>query len=61
MLLSGGPSTNCLFRAFVDSSITVELEPDDPWDAGDGDHSDKDEPSEDSSALLPKTTHSLAL
>ena len=53
-----------LFRALVDSSISVESEPDDdPWDArdGDGDQSDKDEPSENSSALLPKKTHSLAL
>lgn len=67
MLLSRGPSTSCLFRALVDSSISVESEPDDdPWDArdgdGDGDQSDKDEPSENStSALLPKKTHSLAL
>lgn len=63
-LLSRGPSTSCLFRALVDSSISVESEPDDdPWDArdGDGDQSDKDEPSENSSALLPKKTHSLAL
>ena len=47
-----------------DSSISVESEPDDddPWDARDGDKSDKDEPSENStSALLLKKTHSLAL
>lgn len=39
----GGPSINCLFRAFVDSSITVESEPDDdddPWDACVGNHSE---------------------
>lgn len=55
MLPSGGPSNNCLFWAFVDSSITVASEPNDddyPWDAHDGDHPDKDEPSEDDSSKL---------
>ncbi len=37
MLPSRGPSISCL-RVFVDSSISVESEPDDdPWDAHDGD------------------------
>ena len=59
MLKSVGPSISCSFRALVDSSIIVESElDDDPLDTRDGDHSDKDEPSEeDSSTLLSKNTH----
>ncbi len=61
MLPSRGPSISCL-RVFVDSSISVESEPDDdPWDAHDGD-GDEDEPSKNvTSVWIPKKTHSIAL
>lgn len=61
MLLSGGPSISCLFRALVDSSIIVVSEPDDdPSDAGDGDNSNGDGASEeDPATLLSNNTDSL--
>lgn len=61
VLLSGGPSINCLFRALVDSSIIVVSEPDDdPPDAGDGDNSNEDVWSEeDPATLLSNNTDSL--
>jgi len=72
MLLSGGPSIRCLFKALVDWSIIeseadeVDADPDevdgDPLDACDGDHSDTDELSEEqSSTLVYEHTHSIVL
>lgn len=59
VLLSGGPSINCLFRALVDSSIIVVSEPDDdPPDAGDGDNEDAAS-EEDPATLLSNNTDSL--
>lgn len=63
MLMSVGPSISCFFRALVDSSIIVESElEDDPLDTHDGDHSVKDEPSEeDSLTLLSKNAHTALI